>query len=133
MFVDPLFHALSWHVIACWVDVIKSLARLIPAPGGDISLAPVSDGKAYVWSPPVLSVLVAVVTTATCVVVTFVVYVFDVRYRKRLSRNDASMKLSAVLHSDVVKKVPAVVVPSVHYPLERCVCRETMVPLRRRP
>ncbi len=82
MLVESILHGVSWHVIACWVDVLKSLAHhLFSAWGSDIAaVVSVGDGKVYTWRPPVLSLVVAVFTTTVSVSFKFVIFVIDAKY-----------------------------------------------------
>jgi hypothetical protein len=112
MLAESILDAVAWHAMACWVDVIKSLMHLIPLASPNSTDVVLTSNNAYALHPPVLTVFIAVVTTAACVSVTCVVLVMETKYRKPARRKRTSIEMKTVLNplpSNVVLPVGSVI------------------------
>ena len=130
MLAESILDAVAWHAMACWVDVIKSLMHLIPLASPNSTDVVLTSSAAYTGvHPQVLTVFIAVVTTAACVSVTCVVLVMETKYKKPARRKTTSMKLKTILNP-----LPSNIVPSVESAIPRAnvCCRDSRVSSNRR-
>ena len=105
MITEAIIHAITWHIAAVWVDVIKSLCELLETSTyGDIfRFSPGGKDYIYIWRTPLLSTLIAAAVTAACVCFTFLVYVIHFKCRTRRSvKHTARAKLDSVVRPSPV-------------------------------
>ena len=116
MHVNLVVKALfAWHIIASWVEVIKSLCERIPMSAyGDMTLYASPDGQTYTWHPPLLSLFIAITVTAASVTVACVIVVVDAKCRTRSTRATTQARRKTSVHRvqsnqvDIVQMNPVI-------------------------